>query len=214
MLARFRPSPAMVVAIAALVAALAGTAFAATLIDGSSIKKRSIAGNRLKDHTLTGRQIKLAKLGTVPNAARLGGAPPSAYVPAGKLLRWNLTMNKGQAAKVIGSLGPLKLTASCKADGGNTDAAVLATTTESGLFITTAPESQPSGPSTTLNTNSTPYPIVEQDTAVANDGNSNALAAFDPGRRVAVFSTAQTFGVAINTPGADCRFFGYLINDA
>jgi hypothetical protein len=59
----------MVIAILALVVASTGTAIAAGLVDGDSlIKQRSLSGNRLRDHTVTGKQIKLNALGTVPTA--------------------------------------------------------------------------------------------------------------------------------------------------
>src|SRR5215469_65615 len=95
---RRRPSGAMVVAIIALVVAMTGSALAGplqNLIDGSSIKKHSIPGNRIIDHALTGQQIDVSKLGTVPhatsaanagNAAKLGGQPAAAYLPASKVL--------------------------------------------------------------------------------------------------------------------------------
>lgn len=65
-----RPSASMVVALLALVFATAGTAVAATkLVSGDKlIKKHSLSGNRLRNHTLTGKQINLAKLGKVPSA--------------------------------------------------------------------------------------------------------------------------------------------------
>lgn len=67
-LSRLRPSPAMVVALVALVTALAGTAYAAQSINGGSIKKQTIGAGKLKKHTLTGFQINNNKLGTVPFA--------------------------------------------------------------------------------------------------------------------------------------------------
>jgi hypothetical protein len=67
-LSSVRPSPALVIGVAALVIALGGTSYAATKISGSQIKKHSIAGNRLKNNTVTGRQIKESTLGTVPKA--------------------------------------------------------------------------------------------------------------------------------------------------
>jgi hypothetical protein len=65
-----RPSPAMVVAVIALIAALAGTAFAAQNINGGAIKKQTIGGGKLKQKTLTGFQINTNKLGVVPSAQR------------------------------------------------------------------------------------------------------------------------------------------------
>jgi hypothetical protein len=65
-----RPSPAMIVAIVALVVALAGTAYAAQTINGGAIKKQTIGGGKLKKKTLTGFQINTNKLGVVPSAKR------------------------------------------------------------------------------------------------------------------------------------------------
>src|SRR6476469_685876 len=70
MLRKTRPSPAMVVAVIALVVALAGTAYAAQTINGGAIKKQTIGGGKLKQKTLTGFQINTAKLGVVPSAYR------------------------------------------------------------------------------------------------------------------------------------------------
>ena len=64
------PSPAMVVAVIALVVALAGTAYAAQTINGGAIKKQTIGGGKLKQKTLTGFQINTSKLGVVPAAVR------------------------------------------------------------------------------------------------------------------------------------------------
>ena len=69
-LTRRRPSPAMIVALVALVAALGGTAYAAGQINGNSIQKQSIGGGKLKQKTLTGYQINVEKLGEVPLAKR------------------------------------------------------------------------------------------------------------------------------------------------
>src|SRR4249919_2598738 len=64
------PSPAMVVALIALIVALAGTAYAAQSINGGAIKKQTIGGGKLKHKTLTGFQINTNKLGIVPSAKR------------------------------------------------------------------------------------------------------------------------------------------------
>jgi hypothetical protein len=69
-LKRLAPSPAMIVALVALVAALGGTAYAAGRINGNSIEKQSIGGGKLKKQTLTGYQINVNKLGEVRLAKR------------------------------------------------------------------------------------------------------------------------------------------------
>ena len=67
---RRKPSASLIVAVAALVLAASGTAVAASkLVSGDKlIKKQSLSGNRLRNHTITGRQINVRKLGTVPSA--------------------------------------------------------------------------------------------------------------------------------------------------
>jgi hypothetical protein len=65
-----RPSPAMVVAVVALIVALGGSAYAAQHINGGAIKKQTIGGGKLKQKTLTGFQINTNKLGVVPAAKR------------------------------------------------------------------------------------------------------------------------------------------------
>jgi hypothetical protein len=84
-----KPSPAMAVSIVALVVATTGTATAATsLVNGNSlIKKHSLSGDRLDNHTLTGTQINVKKLGTVPLATKAKTLPA---------LTWhNLTLING-----------------------------------------------------------------------------------------------------------------------
>ena len=61
------PRPATLIAITALVVASSGGAFAAgQLINGASIRNGSIPGTKLEPHTLSGLQIDLSRLGTVP----------------------------------------------------------------------------------------------------------------------------------------------------
>jgi hypothetical protein len=77
----FRPSPAMAVAIVALVASFAGPAladqavhFAKKRLDGRTIAAHSIAGSRLKNNTVTGVQVNESTLGKVPSAAHADSA--------------------------------------------------------------------------------------------------------------------------------------------
>ena len=75
------PSPAMVVAITALVVALAGSAYAAFRVPPNSVGSRqlkaksvtggkianaTISGGKIAEETITGQNIKLSALGTVP----------------------------------------------------------------------------------------------------------------------------------------------------
>jgi hypothetical protein len=66
----------MVVAVVALLVAMSGTAVAASsLVNGDKlIKKNSLSGNRLRNHSVPGGKIQLSSLGTVPNAAHASAA--------------------------------------------------------------------------------------------------------------------------------------------
>lgn len=72
---RRTPSPALVIALIALFAALGGTGVAATkYLSPKSVKKNSIPGDRLKSNTVTGKQVKESTLGKVPSAASADSA--------------------------------------------------------------------------------------------------------------------------------------------
>jgi hypothetical protein len=69
------------IAYLALFAALGGTAYAASQINGRTIVKESIPGNRLKHNTVKGPQVKESSLKRVPkakNANTIGGVGKTA----------------------------------------------------------------------------------------------------------------------------------------
>ena len=68
-----RPSPALIVAIIALIISMGGTGYAAFTLPSNSVgtkqlKNGSVTAAKVKRHSLTGAQINLKKLGTVPKA--------------------------------------------------------------------------------------------------------------------------------------------------
>ena len=75
---------ANVVSTLCLFVVLGGGAYAATQIDGKLLKKRSVPGNRIKKNGLGGKEIKEAKLARVPDAGRLAGKLPTAFLGAGQ----------------------------------------------------------------------------------------------------------------------------------
>jgi hypothetical protein len=78
-----RISYANVVATVALFLALGGTSVAATnLINGKNIKRGSVPADRVKAHSLTGTQVDVTKLGTVPAAAHAGSADSAGHADA------------------------------------------------------------------------------------------------------------------------------------
>jgi hypothetical protein len=100
-----RPSPAMIVAILALVMAMAGTSVAAIngQINGGSIKKQTIGAGKLKKKTLTGFQIDTAKLGTVPSAT---SAQTAQSAQSAATAQTAVTAQSAQTATQAESLSP------------------------------------------------------------------------------------------------------------
>ena len=74
-----RPSPALIVAIIALIVSMGGTGYAAFTLPNNSVgtkqlKNGAVTAAKVKRHSLTGAQINLKKLGTVPTARDAGRA--------------------------------------------------------------------------------------------------------------------------------------------
>src|SRR3954465_136583 len=67
-----RPSPALIVAIVALVMACAGSATAATLITGRQIRNNSVTGADIRDRSLRGKDVGSNTI-TGRNVAKLSG---------------------------------------------------------------------------------------------------------------------------------------------
>ena len=88
---RERLTFANVMSVIAVFIALGGVGYAATKINGKTIKRASIPGNRLKNDSITGQQVNESTLGTVPNAAALAGAPASDYLTIGRSAQQNGT---------------------------------------------------------------------------------------------------------------------------
>jgi hypothetical protein len=117
---RLHLSYANVVATVALFVALGGGAYAAVTIDGKDLKARSVAGGKLKNDTLTGKQIKESKLKQVPNAAKLGGKPAKAFLAA--------SGTAADAAKLGGQAPSAYFSSNRIASGGAASSAVPAAT--------------------------------------------------------------------------------------
>ncbi len=88
-----RPSPAMVVAVVALIVALTGSAYAALKVPRNSVGTRqlkaksvtngklaneAVTGAKIAEGTITGQNVNLGALGTVPQAANAANAAEAA----------------------------------------------------------------------------------------------------------------------------------------
>lgn len=121
-LAKGRPSPALIVSIVALCAALGGTAVAANKINGHRLqpqsvgggklkqftggllKKQSLGGGKIKKDTLTAFQVDEKRLSTVPSAEKLSGDA-----------RYSVRLGFNQAA-ALATIGPFTLIGQCVAN--------------------------------------------------------------------------------------------------
>jgi hypothetical protein len=85
-----RPSPALIVAVIALIISMGGTGYAAFTLPRNSVgtnelKNGAVTAAKVKRHSLTGAQINVKKLGTVPVARNAGRAlKAGAASPVGK----------------------------------------------------------------------------------------------------------------------------------
>ncbi len=101
------------ISVLALFVALGGTVYAASKISGKSIKPGSIPGNRLKKHTLTGKQINLKKLGTVANATNAVSAAHATTAGTTEQIKtWSATASVGQTVTLL-TIGPFTYTGDC-----------------------------------------------------------------------------------------------------
>lgn len=78
-----KPSPAMVVAVVALVSSLTGGAVAATVITGKNVKNSSLTGADLKDRSITGKDLKKGSVGADRLTAAARAALKGATGPSG-----------------------------------------------------------------------------------------------------------------------------------
>jgi hypothetical protein len=146
-----RPSPALIVAVCALVAAAGGTVYAASQIDGKTIKKHSIPGNRMKKNTLTGKQIKEKSLRTVPTAAHADTADRATTAGDADTVNGHVARCPGGTMLFAGSCwetaarGPAEATAAgqaCAAAGGELPGALAlqAFAVQSGVTLSNTDE--------------------------------------------------------------------------
>lgn len=137
-----RPSPAMLVAIVALIFATAGTAYAASKIHGSQIKNRTITGPKVKHATLGGVHLRARSVGGGKIRPFTGGLIKNETIHGRKLrdktltgeqidvtklgtvpearrlsgdARYSVKLGWGESHEVA-AVGPFKLVAQCVAN--------------------------------------------------------------------------------------------------
>lgn len=107
-----RPSGAMVVAIVALVIAATGTAVAATGGNGDQlIKKGTLSGNRLRNDTVGGKQVKERTLGKVPRAKVADSAVTAGHATSANTAGHATSANTASDASTIAGVPLTGITA-------------------------------------------------------------------------------------------------------
>jgi hypothetical protein len=135
------PSPALLVALAALFVALGGSAYAALVITGKNVRNNSLVGADIKNKALAGRDIKNDSLGRIPikeerlDASKIGTVKNSAAVAGvtGKKIE-PFTLGAGQGRELL-KAGPLTLTANCRSAGGDQVAEIVVTTSSNDAAV-------------------------------------------------------------------------------
>src|SRR5437870_7651304 len=97
MLRKFRPSPAMLIACAALLVALGGTSYAAV----QALPRNSVTTVQVKDFSLLSRDFKRGQL---PTGRQGPPGPPGAPGPAGPGARWALVNPSGSIIAQSGGI--------------------------------------------------------------------------------------------------------------
>jgi hypothetical protein len=133
-----RPSPAMIVALIALFAALGGSAYAAKKIGSKEIKanaittgkirKNAVTTSKIKNSAITGAKLNEASLGTVPSATNAENAKNfSRYFTSGLQ-----KASVGQQVALI-TVGPFTFIGRCSdAGGGAFRSAIYMITSQTG----------------------------------------------------------------------------------
>jgi hypothetical protein len=120
--------------VTALVFAASGTAAAAGLLSGDKlIKKHSLSGNRLRNHTITGTQINMNKLGKVPSAKNADHAT-LADTATNATSATNATKATTAGAAPIAQLTYVANTATVVSTGSNGQ--LITATCPAGTFVT------------------------------------------------------------------------------
>jgi hypothetical protein len=145
---RHKPSAAMIVAMLALVIAASGTAVAASQLTAGDqlIKKHSLSGNRLRNGTITGMQVDVAKLGKVPSATNADHAKnadqATSAVTAGSASISRLTYES--TAVALSASGVTSGTVACPAGLDVVAGGALVSDHSNDFVIDTAPASHTS----------------------------------------------------------------------
>ena len=211
-------SPALVVAILALVAAVAGTAVAGTDLGATTSKltKKKVkkTAKKVSNNQITKRAPGLS----VANAATLDGHPPADFLSSARVRAFDVTLNGGESRELL-STGAFTFTATCTQNGTNDGGTpnqdffqILISTNQNGALFDGFDAKRGVNAGDFLDTNTPPADRVLAEESVPT-GTTNFQSQSDDGAAIApdgtkVFGLGDQLGVALNQFGGVCRAFG------
>jgi hypothetical protein len=213
---RLRLSPSLAISVLALFVALGGTVYAASKISGKSIKPNSIPANRLKKHSITGKQVNLKKLGTVPNATSATNAAHAETAATTEQVKsWFAKASIGQTVTLL-TIGPFTYLGECSESVKGTHALTWVETSQANSaadsyadeagYETASSQQYPFNPGEKV---SIGYASDEHE----EDGNPQWVGPYD-GSDTQLSGDGHTFvntfaSVGTKILGADCVFTGH-----
>ena len=214
---RRRPSPAIVVAVLALVAAVAGTAIAADPVATSSKltkKKVKKTAKKVANKQITKRAPGLS----VANAATLDGHPPADFLSSARVQQFDVTLNGGESRELL-KAGPLTFTGTCTQNGTDNNGTpnqdffqIVISTSQNGAVFDGNDAKRGENAGDFLDTNTPAADSVFFEDSVPT-GTVTFDAQEDDGAALApdgtkVFGSGDQVAVANNQFGGVCRAYG------
>jgi hypothetical protein len=211
-----RPSPAMIVAMIALFAALGGSAYAAKKIGSNEIKANAITTGKIKKNAITTSKIKKeAVTGAKINETTLGPVPSATNATnAVNATNWSryvvIPITKASVGQTVQlyTNGPFTFYGRCgDAGGGETEAHTFVTTTEAGSSMSSYEDSYYQAdfnPGTEAQINYT----VDSSGPESNEYDGNYYQAFTAMSPNGSTRLAGSLASAVNYFGSPCSFWG------
>ena len=209
-----KPSPALIVAVLALVAAVAGTAIAGDDLGATTSKLTKKKVKKTANKQITKRAPGLS----VANADTLDGHPPADFLESTKLQQFDVTLNGGESQELL-TAGPLTFTGLC-IQNGTTDGAVanqdifqiLISTSQNGALFDGLDAKRGQNAGDFLDANTPEADRVFEEIFIgtgltyfeSDDADGGAIAPDD----TKVFGGGDQLAVAFNQYGGVCRAFG------
>jgi hypothetical protein len=200
---KWRPSPALVISIIALFAAIGGVAGALpgkNKVDSGDIRKNAIKSADIAPNAAKGADVKESSFGVVPNAANAANA---GAIGGNRVLRFQLIGPAPIGNTMILDLGGLQLFASCPAGAVNLTAT---TTVGDGEISTTTTNGGDGSQGINADTDFNPGEVF----GLANPGNQNEVG---EGRYVGgdLRSVHFSYYEALSSGANNCLMTGFAI---